>query len=118
MQDSHEVNFHEGTEYVTSVLRQELGVVGVGITLKSVKVKCVNCRKQRAGVSQPFMADLPRERLQEPVFLFTNFGTDYIGPFEVVFMPKSMKRWCCPFTSMTTRAVHIELVLFWKQRPV
>ena len=59
-------------------------------------------------VSQPFIADLPRERLQERVFPFTNTGVDCFGPFEVKFMRKTMKRWCCLFTCLTTRAVHIE----------
>ena len=43
------------------------------------------------------MADLPKERLEEIVFPFSNTGVDYFGPFEVRFMRKSMKRWCCLF---------------------
>ena len=66
--DTHQANFHEGTEYVRSVLRQEYWNIGLRNALRSVKAKCVICRKQRAGVPQPFMADLPRERLQERVF--------------------------------------------------
>ena len=110
IEDPHRAIFHEGTEYVRSVLRQEYWIFGLRNALWSVKAKCVKCRKQRAGVSQPFMADLPRERLQERVFQFTNPGVDYFGPSEVKFMRKTMKRWCCPFTCLTTRAVHIEVV--------
>ena len=84
--------------------------IGLRNASRNVKAKCVKCRKQRAGVSQPFMADLPRERLQERVFPFTNTGVDYSRPFEVKFLRKTMKRWCCPFTCLTTRAVHIEVV--------
>ena len=97
-EDAHRANFHEGTEYVRSVLRQEYWIIGLRNALRNVKAKCVNCRKQRAGVSQPFMADLPRERLQERVFPFTNTGIDYFGPFEVKFIRKTMKRSCCLFT--------------------
>ena len=44
------------------------------------------------------MADLPKERFE------------VISPFEVRFMRKSTERWCCPFTCLTTRAVHVEAV--------
>ena len=110
IEDDHRATFHEGTEYVRSVLRQEYWIIGLRNALRSVKAKCVKCRKQRTGVSQPFMADLPRERLQEQVFTFTNIGVDCFGPFEVMFMRKNMKRWCCLFTCMTTGAEHIEVV--------
>ena len=110
IEDAHRANFHEGTEYVRSVLRQEYWIIGLRDALRNVQVKCVKCRKQRAEVSQPFVADLPRERLQERVFPFTKTGFDYFGPFEVKFMRKTMKRWCCLFTCLTTRAVHIEIV--------
>ena len=78
--------------------------------LRNVKAKCVKCRKQRARVSQSFMADLPRERLQERVFPFSSTGVEYFGLFDVKFMRKTMKRWCCLFTCLTTRAVHAEVV--------
>ena len=110
IEDAHQANFHEGTEYVRSVLMQEYWIIGLRNALRSVKAKCVNCRKQRAGVSQPFMADLPRQRLQKRVLSFFNTGVDYFGPFEEKFMRKAMKRWCCLFTCLTTRAVHIEVV--------
>ena len=56
------------------------------------------------------MADLLRERLEEKVFSFANTGVAYFGPIEVKFMGKSMERWCCLFTCLTTRALHIEVV--------
>ena len=60
--------------------------------------KCVKCRKQHVGGVQPFMEDLPKERLEERVFPFANTGVEYFGPFKVRFIRKSMKRWCCLFT--------------------
>ena len=60
--DSHQETFHEGTEYVRSVLRQEFWISGLRNALRNVKMKRVNCRKQRAKVSQPFITDLPLDR--------------------------------------------------------
>ena len=110
IEDAHRANFHAGREYIRIVLRKEYWIIGLRNALRNVNAKCVKCRKQRAGVSQPFMAYLPRERLQERVFPFANTGVYYFGPFEVKFMRKTMKRWCCLFTCLTTRAVHIEVV--------
>ena len=56
------------------------------------------------------MADLPAERLDYQSYPFTHVGMDYFGPFEVKMLRRSMKRWCCLFTCLTTRAVHIEVV--------
>ena len=109
-EDGHESNYHEGTEYVRRILQQKCWIIGLRNVLRIVKMKCLKCRKQQVGGVQPFMADLPKERLEERVFPFANTGVDYFGPFEVRFMRKSMKRWFCLFTCLTTRAVHVEVV--------
>ena len=81
IEDAHENNYHEGTEYVRSILQQKYMIIGLQNALRNVKLKCVKCRKQQVGVVQPFMADLPKERLEERVFPFANTGVDYFGPF-------------------------------------
>ena len=55
------------------------------------------------------MADLAEERLDAST-AFTNFGVDYFGPFNVKIGRRNEKRWCCLFTCLTMRAVHIEVV--------
>ena len=57
------------------------------------------------------MAELPVERLGYRQPPFTKCGVDYFGPFYVSIRRISEKRWCFLFTGMTTRAVHIEIVL-------
>ena len=76
IEDAHQAIFHEGIEYVRSVLRQKYWIIGLRNALRNVRAQCVKCRKQRAGMSQPSMADLPQERLQERVFSFTNTGVE------------------------------------------
>ena len=110
IEDAHEGNYHEGTEYVRSILLQNYWIIGVRTALRNVKLKCVKCRKQQVGGVQFFMADLPIERLEERVFRFLKTGVDYFRPFEVRFMSKSMKRWCCLYTCLATRGVHVEVV--------
>ena len=110
IEDAHESNYHEGTKYVRSNLQQNYWISGLRNALRNVKLKCVKCRKQQVGEVQPFMADLPKERLGEKDFPFANTRVDLFGPFGVKFMGKLMKRWCCLFTCLTTRAVHIEVV--------
>ena len=90
-EDAHANNYHEGTEYLRSVLQQNLWIIGLQNALRNVTLKCVKCRKQQVESVQPFMADLPKKKLEERVFPFANTGVDYSGPFEVRLMRKSME---------------------------
>ena len=55
------------------------------------------------------MAGLPEKRLDAST-AFANVGVDYFGPFIVKIERRNEKRWCCLFTCLTMRAVHIEVV--------
>ena len=68
IEDDHERNYHEGTEYVRSILQKYYWIFGLQNAFRNVKLKCGKCRKQQVGGVQPFMADLPRERFEERVF--------------------------------------------------
>ena len=56
------------------------------------------------------MADLPTERLDYQSYPFMSVRVDYFGPIEVELLRRSMEGWCCLFTCLTTRAIHIEVV--------
>ena len=109
LERAHRDNLHEGTEYVRNMLQQEYWIIGLRNALRKIKSRCIKCRHRNANPIHRPMADLPRERLDEHVFPFTHTGVDYIGPFEVKFLRRTLKRWCCLFTCLTTRAVHIEV---------
>ena len=55
------------------------------------------------------MADLPEDWLDAST-AFTNVRVDYFGPFNVKIGRRNEKRWCCLFTCLTVRVVHIEVV--------
>ena len=109
LEKAHQDNLHEGAEYVRNMLQQEYWIIGLRNALRKIKSRCIRCRHRNANPIHPPMADLPRERLDEHVFPFTHTGVDYFGPFEVKFLRRTLKRWCCLFTCLTTRAVHIEV---------
>ena len=102
-------NQHEGTEHVRNIVQQKMWILGIRNALRSIKNKFVTCRKGRAQTIAPVMADLPEERLDAST-AFTNVGVDYFGPFIVKIGRGNEKRWCCLFTCLTVRAVHIEVV--------
>ena len=91
------------------MLKEEYCIIGLRNALRKIKSRCIKCRHRNANPIHPSMADLPRERLDELVFPFTYTGVDYLGPFEVKFLLNTVKRWCCLFTCLTTRTVHIEV---------
>ena len=106
---AHRDKVHEGTEYARNILQQEFWIVGLRNALKKIKIRYIKCRHRNANPIHPPMGDLPRERLGEHVFPLTHIGVDYFGPIEVNFLRRTLKRWCCLFTWLTTRAVHIEV---------
>ena len=57
----------------------------------------------------PVMAELPTERHHAST-AFANVGVDYFGPFTVTIGRRNEKRWCCLFTCLTVRAVHIKII--------
>ena len=69
----------------------EAGMLHQGFEKRFEERQSQMCKilKKWAGISQPFISYLPRERLQERVFSFTNTGVDYFGPFEGKCMRKA-----------------------------
>ena len=55
------------------------------------------------------MADLTEERLVASIVI-SNVGVDYFGPFTVNIGLRNEKHWCCRFTCLTVRTVHVEIV--------
>ena len=109
LQNEHKNSHHEGTEHIRNIVQQEFWILGIRNALRSIKNKCIRCRKGRAQTKPPVMADLPEERLVAST-VFANVGVDYFGPFTVKIGRRNEKLLCCLFTYLTIRAVHIEIV--------
>ena len=68
-----------------NIVQQKKWIPGVRSALRSIKNKCVTCRKGRVTQTiAPVMTDLPEERLEAST-AFTIVGTDYCGPSIVEF---------------------------------
>ena len=109
LRNEHKNSHHEGTEHVRNIVQQKFWILGIRNALRSIRNKCIRCRKGRAQTMTPVMAELPTERLDAST-AFANVGIDYFGPFTVKIGRRNEKRWCCLFTCLTVRAVNIEIV--------
>ena len=110
LRNEHKNSPHEGTEHVRNIVQQKFWILGIRNALRSIRNKCIRSQKGRAQTKAPEMADLPEERLVASTVL-VNVGVDYFGPFTVKIGRRNEKRWCCLFTCLTVRLVHIEIVL-------
>ena len=99
---------HCGTEWVISEIRKRYWIVRVRTVVKSVAHACVPCKKMFASALNQKMAELPPERLEAFNRPFTFTGMDCFGPFLIKQGRSEVKRYCCLFTCMNTRAVHLE----------
>ena len=109
LEKAHRDNLYEGTEFWRNILQQKNWIIGFRNALRKIRSRCITYRHRNANRIHPPMADLPRERFDENVFKFTHTGVDYFVPFEDNFLRRTLKRWCCLFTCLTTRAVHIKV---------
>ena len=90
--------YHQGVESMRHGLQQKFCKLGLRNAMRSIKIRCVPCRKYNAVVQFSIMADLPRERVEKIDFRLTYVGVEYFGPSEREHMRKTLKRWVCVFT--------------------
>ena len=106
----HEAVGHSGTGHTWAEIRLRFWIIKGGAAVRHSIGKCELCKKRNAKLGKQLMADLSALRLQVDKPSFYHVGVDYFGPFEIKQARKFVKRFCCVFTCLTTRAIHIEVL--------
>ena len=101
---------HLGVEWLVSLIRRKFWVPGLRGTLRGMRSKCVICKRLYNKPMQQIMADLPPDRCTPSGGPFVRVGVDLCGPFYVRQGRSTVKRYCCVFTCLVTRAIHLEVL--------
>ncbi|XP_063381766.1 uncharacterized protein LOC134668191 [Cydia fagiglandana] len=109
----HKVYCHVGADTLASILSRNYWILSMRFVTKNVTFKCIPCFKTAPRHQQPFMADLPADRVR-CCRVFEGVGTDFAGP---ILMKSSSLRnariqkcYLCIFVCLSTKAVHLEIV--------
>ena len=111
VQHIHQKHNHCGLSYALSVFCQTFWSPKIRSRLKSILLRCVTCRRQKARtLDKPAPPPLPAERTQWQC-PFATVGVDYTGHFYARdTFGNRIKLYICLFVCATTRAVHLEVV--------
>ena len=111
VQHIHQKYNHCGLSHTLSVFRQNVWSPKILSRLKSIILRCVSCRRQRARtIAKPAPLLLPAERVQwqHP---FATVGVDHTGNFYAQDpYDNRIKLYICLFACATARTVHLEVV--------
>ena len=110
LEHTHLKHYHQGVEYLRSIVQEHYTVLKLRSPLRFIKSHCLRCREFQAVTMQPIMFDLPKERLAYQSLPFTNTGVGYFGPLYVTVRRTTEKSWGFLFTCLTTRAGYVEIV--------
>ena len=95
---------------VAASLSRRFHIVGSRRVIRSITRACVICRRLSAKPRPQMLGQLPLNRLTPGL----RVGVDYTGPVTIksgyVRKPTFVKAYVCVFVSLSTKAVHLELV--------
>jgi hypothetical protein len=98
-----------GPSYVLSKIRQKYWIVMGHAFVRIILKNCFACTLCNKAPEGQVMAPLPDLKQSSGGYAFETVDVDYFGPFYVKHGRKREKRWCCLFTCLTIRAVHLEV---------
>ena len=106
----HKETLHSGVSQTLSYVRHKYWIPHGRAVVRSVLRNCLLCRRLEGGpYKMPVMPPLPKTRVTEAT-PFSRTGLDYLGPLYIKTRDDSKKVWICLFTSLVTRAIHLELL--------
>jgi len=95
------------------MIARQYWVISLRLVLHRVLINCTVCVRLDAKATHPFMADLPRARIQ-PRRPFDQVGVDYAGPLQLkesrLRKSRIFKIYIAVFICFTTKAVHLKVV--------
>ena len=114
VRDSHARCLHGGTTLTLTTVRLSFWILKGRQLVKRIIRKCIPCIRYRATESYQKMGNLPLEGVR-PSRPFCEAGVDYAGPYAVSVAPgrgrATYKAYICIFVCLSTKAVHLELVV-------
>ena len=114
VRDCHARSLHGGTALTLNTVRQTFWILNGRQLVKKVIRKCIPCIRYRATENYQKMGNLPPDRVR-PSRPFRKAGVDYAGPYSVSVAPgrgrATYKSYICIFVCLSTKAVHLELVV-------
>ena len=110
----HRTNMHVGPTGLMGILCLDYHIIGAKALVKEISRSCVTCQKNYAHTTSQLMGQLPAHRAC-PAPPFTPTGADFAGPFILrkgfTRKPVWVKGYVCLFVCLTTKSVHLELVM-------
>ena len=99
-----------GYRYVLGRVRTNYWIIHGASAIKHYLKSCRLCQQLKATPLEQVIAPLPADRLLPGRKVFHAAACDYFGPIPVLVKRSVVKRWCCLFTCLAIRAIHIEVV--------
>ena len=102
---------HLGVSSVAAKIRRKYWIVGLRQLLRSIKSKCVVCRRLDCQTQEQIMGKIPSERLS-PVLAWTYISIDLLGPFYIkreVNKRSNTRGYGVLFNCLLCPAVHVDI---------
>ena len=114
VQHTHKTNLHVGPTGLMGILSINFHIIGAKALVKEVSKACVTCQKYYVRTTDQLQGQLSPHRTR-PAPPFTSTGADFAGPFTLqkghTRRPVWVKGYVCLFVCLTTRSIHLELVM-------